>query len=275
MGKDLSKSKVSFYFCDGGSCRKAGSENALRAARAHLRNKGLWDETHTIKTRCNGRCEDAPTWIVQAGDYWYKEVDGEKATRIVDAHCDHQQPLSSELIYQEGQEKVTSEKERPPVATPVFELGHDQELGEVYKARGFHSDQYLYSFFLYLKEHPGDTQFSLPDGRAFAFRELKRIDYSDAYRIQLDFGEKETERVVLVIALVPKTEPDELIKRRVTVCEHFIQLSTGRKEIRLKDKMGRPVATFHVGGHDEKTWAYCLKIQLNNALEPNLAAIGR
>lgn len=270
MGKNLAQSKVTFYFCDGGSCRKAGSEAAIRTARAHLRNKGLWDESHTIKTRCNGRCEDAPTWIIQSGDYWYKEVDPEKAIRIIDAHCDHQQPLASELIFREGQKKVNSEKERPPLATPVFQRAQDAALGEVYKARGFHSDQYLYAFFLFLQENPGDTKLFLPDGTSFPFSDLQFVDYTDMYRIRLHFGKNEKAVVELVIALVPKTEPDELIKRRITVCEHLIQIATDRKVIRLKDKMGRWVTSLQIAAVDEKIWEYCLKIQLNNAVAPKI-----
>ena len=74
MGKNLADVDYSFYHCDGGSCKKAGSENVLRDVRAHLRNNNLWDKTHSIKTRCNGRCEDAPTCIVQPGNYWYKNL---------------------------------------------------------------------------------------------------------------------------------------------------------------------------------------------------------
>ena len=178
--------------------------------------------------------------------------------------------MASELIFREGQKKVNSEKERPPLATPVFQRAQDAALGEVYKARGFHSDQYLYAFFLFLQENPGDTKLFLPDGTSFPFSDLQFVDYTDMYRIRLHFGKNEKAVVELVIALVPKTEPDELIKRRITVCEHLIQIATDRKVIRLKDKMGRWVTSLQIAAVDEKIWEYCLKIQLNNAVAPKI-----
>ncbi|MEM9338299.1 MAG: (2Fe-2S) ferredoxin domain-containing protein [Bacteroidota bacterium] len=267
MGKNLAKAKVTFYFCDGGTCRKAGSENAIRSARAHIRNKGLWDDTHTIKTRCNGRCENAPTWIVQPGDFWYKEVDQQKAIQIVDEHCDFNRPLESELIFRAGQDKVESKRERPPVATPTFHLVEDDSLGEVFKARGFHSDQYLYPFFLFLAEKPGKTQIKTEDGRSFAFAELSEVDYTDTYKIILRFKNDE---VVLVSAIVPKTEPKELIQSRVSFCEYFIQPDSGHKTVRLKDKISRLVAELFIDAEDEEIWKYCLNIQLNNAENPKM-----
>ncbi len=41
MGKDLTQVSTTFYICDGGSCRKAGSDPVMRATRAYLRNQGL------------------------------------------------------------------------------------------------------------------------------------------------------------------------------------------------------------------------------------------
>ena len=88
MGKNIANTTHTFLFCDGGSCQKKGSEQVVRTARAYLRNNGLWNTTHTIKTRCNGRCEDAPTCIVSNGDYWYKELTPEKIIPIVKSHIE-------------------------------------------------------------------------------------------------------------------------------------------------------------------------------------------
>ena len=270
MGKNLAKSKTIFFFCDGGSCRKAGSEQSIRSARAHLRNKGLWDETHTIKTRCNGRCEDAPTWIVQQGGYWYKKVSPDKGKKIIDAHCEYQCPLVSELLFYDGQLHVDSEDERRPPKQPSFKLIYDEELGEGFKAKGFHSDQYLYPLFLFLKENPGNTRIVLPDYRSFDFSNLQSIDYTDAYQIKFHFGDNEEDIVRLVIALVPKTGPLNLIDQRVSACEYFIKSSTDHKTIRLRDKNGHKLATIEIPSSDYAIWQYCLKIQLNNATSPKI-----
>ena len=270
MGKDLTKSKTTFYFCDGGSCRKAGGESSLREARAHLRNKGWWDSTHTIKTRCNGRCEDAPTWIVHPGNFWYKEVSPAKAISIINEHCNHHQPLRSELIFEEGMDYINSEKERPPVATPVFEPKEDEVLGNVFRARGSHSDQYLYPLFLYLSKNPGKTTLSIPGQGRVYLSELKGIDYTDPYRLRLRFDEGGWATVELVIALIPKTEPESLQQNKITICEYFIQIATDQKVIRMKNRGGKVVAELVIANEDHATWEYCMKIQLNGAEEPKI-----
>ncbi len=271
MGKNLAKSKATFYFCDGGSCRKAGSEAALRTARAHLRNKGLWESTHTIKTRCNGRCEDAPTWIVQQGDYWYKNVSPQKAVRIVDSHCDLASPLASELLFERGQDHVKSDNERPTTARPVFTLSEDATLGEVYKVRGFHSDQYLYPLFQFLHESNTSAKIIRANGQVIRCSDLQEVDYSAPYHLQLKWGITEIQETSLVIALIPVTEAEALKKQRISVCEYLVQLSSGDKVIRLKDKVGQLVAEIHMDSEDSAIWEYCLRIQLNNATDPLIA----
>ena len=102
MGKDLANTNLTFLFCDGGSCQKAGSEQAARAARVYLRNNGHWDTTHTIKTRCNGRCEDASTCIVQPGNYWYKELTPEKVVNIIKSQRRRQSALRTRVAVSRG-----------------------------------------------------------------------------------------------------------------------------------------------------------------------------
>ena len=272
MGKDLSKAKTTFYFCDGGSCKKAGGDTAVREGRAFLRNNGLWDETHTIKTRCNGRCEDAPTWIVQPGNYWYKNVDQDKAAKIIASHHFDNKPVLGELIYADGMEGVDSDKERPATPTPVFEAKEDPTLGKVLRARGFHSDQYLYPLFRFLNDHPGNALLRMPNGQQYKFAGLKQLDYSDPYRLSLQFDGDNT--VMLVIALVPKTEDDALANSRISLCEYLIQIDTAKKYIRLSDKRGRRSCEIILQPDDNALWAYCLSVQLLGAQPTEILANG-
>jgi len=122
MGKNIANTTHTFFFCDGGSCQKAGSEKVVRAARAYLRNNGHWDTTHTIKTRCNGRCEDAPTAIVYPGGSWYKELTPEKITPIVKRHLNNTPLLDAELLYKKGWEEQASDNERPAFKPKPFEF---------------------------------------------------------------------------------------------------------------------------------------------------------
>jgi len=108
MGKDIAKSTHTFLFCDGGCCQKKGSDPVVRAARSYLRNRGLWDTTHTIKTRCNGRCEDAPTCIVNRGEYWYKKLTPKLGVELVKAHIHNNKPMNTNLLYADGWDRVKS-----------------------------------------------------------------------------------------------------------------------------------------------------------------------
>ena len=272
MGKDLSQAKATFFFCDGGSCRKAGSESVVRAARAKLRNDGLWDATHTIKTRCNGRCEDAPTWIVHPGGYWYGEVTPGHALKIINTHTQENQPPAEGIIFRTGQKQVSSNSERPPLKKPSFKPAYSEELGDAYVARGFHSDQYLFPLFLFLQQNPGSAYLALPNGNTFPITHLKNIDYTAPYYANLEFSDEAKPTVKLLIGLLPQDADKALKLEKISVCEYWIAAQTGEKAIKLKNNQGQLVAQIFIAPQDEVIWNYCLQIQLKGVTPPNIAA---
>lgn len=54
------------------------------AIREALTNRGLDDQIHTARTRCQGRCKDACTVIVYPEGTWYQQMTAEDAEPFVD-----------------------------------------------------------------------------------------------------------------------------------------------------------------------------------------------
>ncbi|MDY8136612.1 (2Fe-2S) ferredoxin domain-containing protein [Aquimarina sp. 2201CG5-10] len=260
MGKNIPKVSTTFQFCDGGSCRKAKSEIAIREARAYLRNQELWDETHTIKTRCNGRCEDAPTWIVQPGNFWYKNLTPEKAVTIIKSHTVLDQPAEDYLLYQEGWSSLLTENEKT-VALPVFKNKVDEEHGDVLVARAFASDQHLYPLFQYLFQEPKSIAVQQYD-EVIEIKTVHQVDYSDDYEITI-MGQELQLR--LTIAGIPKDISEEIADRKVSISEviWLKKRTIFTKAIRLKNKKGKHLVTFWIKEEDHNTWAHILKVYLS------------
>ncbi len=260
MGKNLVKTTHTFLFCDGGSCQKAGSENVVRAARLYLRNNDLWDTTHTIKTRCNGRCEDAPTCIVQNGNHWYKELTPEKMTAVVKSHVETNTPIDDYLLYNDEWQEMRSNNERPAIKPKDFVLKQDDDLGEVYITKGFNSDQYLFPLFEFLKEKNIQGTIHTPNGTSYPVSELKTVTYNDAYTLFLTFTGGTN--YPIVIGSVPKHEEKSLIQAKISSTEYFIDKNNFKKGIRFKNKMGKFVMFLEIASQDVLFWNYCLNIQL-------------
>ena len=260
MGKDLSKTTHTFLFCDGGSCQKKGSEQVVRTARAYLRNNGLWDTTHTIKTRCNGRCEDAPTCIVSSNDYWYKELTPKNIIPILKSHIEKNEPVEAHLLHKKDWEEMTSDNERAPIKPKPFELKNDENLDECYTTKGFSSDQYLYPLFLFLKENPKGVFLHLVDASPISFEEIINVDYATKYNVVLTTN---TAVIPLTIAAVPKEEKD-LQQSKITSTEYFYQTKTKQTGIRFKNKFGKLIGKILFDSIDNKGWQYCTSIQLLN-----------
>jgi len=258
MGKNIANTTHTFFFCDGGSCQKAGGEQVIRAARAYLRNNDNWNNTHTIKTRCNGRCEDAPTCIVHPGEFWYKELTPKKITYIVKGHVNNECPLETELLYREGWEQQVSNKEIEPIKPKPFEFKKDEELGDCLITKGFSSDQYLYPLFLFLLEKPEGVTLQLSDTPPLAFKDINAVNYSKEFTLELL---TKTDCLEFTIAAVPKDDK-ELQKLKISITEYFYQKETAQTGIRFKNKFGKTIGKIAFDSIHTEAWQYCTKIQL-------------
>ena len=264
MGKSLGEVKQTFLFCDGGSCRKAGAENVTRAARAYLRNSGNWDETHTIKTRCNGRCEDAPTCIVEDGHFWYKKLTPEKVVEVIESHLEKNQPVEDYLLYAQDWKAVKSEDERTKFKIKPFEWESHPELGNCQITKGLSSDQYVYPLFDHLHKNVPDASYETASGERFFFRELIELRYTKTVELEMI---QEDKTVELVIGAVPKDD-QELKKLKITNTHYFYQENSGKVGVRFANNKNELIGYLFLGKPNEKVWEYCTKIQLqNNRLE--------
>ena len=262
MGKNIANTTHTFFFCDGGSCQKAGSEKVVREARAYLRNNELWDSTHTIKTRCNGRCEDAPTCIVGPGTFWYKELTAEKIIPIIKSHVNNEDPVESELLYKQEWQQLSSNNERTPIKPKPFELKNDVELEECYITKGFCSDQYLYPLFLFLKENPSGVSLIMTDDKPIAFDDIVSLDYSHSYTLELH---TKTACIPLTIAAVPK-DNRALQNSKISSTEYYYQQETQQPGIRFRNKFGKTLGKIEFSSINNKAWRYCTKVQLQNTM---------
>lgn len=260
MGKSLEKVKHTFLFCDGGSCRKAGAELVSRAARLYLRNEELWDEVHTIKTRCNGRCEDAPTCIVEDGHFWYKNLNPEKVVELIKSHCENGEPIEEYLVYAREWEQVRSDNERGTFKIKPFEWKDDPYLGRCQMTKGLSSDQYLHPLFDYLYRNAPSTVYETAQGDQLTFSELTEIRFEKDIELELITENKE---IQLVIGPVRKDEP-HLEKGKIRNTYYFYRESTGQVGVRFSDKKNELIGHLFLGTSEGNAWSYCTRVQLQN-----------
>ena len=268
MGKNIANTTHTFLFCDGGSCQKAGSEKVVREARAYLRNNNLWDTTHTIKTRCNGRCEDAPTCVVTNGDFWYKDLTTEKITPILKSHIFKGEPVVSDLLYQKGWDEVKSENERAKIVPKPFVLKSNQELGEYQITKGFSSDQYLFPLFQYISDNKPKGFLTLSSDEVYNLQEVATVIYEEQFTMDLKFINEEN--VTLTVGAIPKTVAAEVKNKKITSTEYLV-LASGDKMIQLKNNKSVLIASIQLPKEETKMWDYCTNIQLGG-IKPQIFA---
>lgn len=71
------------FMCNGSSCNKKDAENITLAIRDEIEVLGLDEQIHTTRTRCNGRCKDAPVVIAYPQGNWYKVSTEQHARALV------------------------------------------------------------------------------------------------------------------------------------------------------------------------------------------------
>ncbi|SEB86469.1 (2Fe-2S) ferredoxin [Tenacibaculum sp. MAR_2009_124] len=265
MGKNVAKAKTTFLFCDGGSCKKANGEMAVREARAHLRNEELWDDTHTIRTRCNGRCEDAPTWIVEPGNFWYKNLTPEKAIEIVDGHTKNNQSIPEYLLFQDGWKNMVSDNERS-LKPVVFNRKTDSEYGNVLVSRSSASDQYLYPLFKKLFEHFTGFRITFPNNVEIMISKKHQVEYTDVFDMIVS-GEETNFKLAIgpITKVMEKDVAQEIKDRKVGVAEVIWDRENSEYigYLRLKNRKGKFLMTISIPKSNNDAWNYFLSIYLN------------
>lgn len=97
--KDLSRIKCHLFMCNGGTCKMNGAEETTAITRQLIKDYGMWDQIHTTKTLCNGRCEDGPIVIVQPENKWYKNIYPDYASTFVLTKIIQKKPVKSHELF--------------------------------------------------------------------------------------------------------------------------------------------------------------------------------
>lgn len=111
---DLTKTKHHVLLCNGGSCNRKGGEEVTVAIRNAIAEAGLDDQVHTTRTRCNGRCEDAPVMIVYPEGTWYGMMTPELAPKLVEQHFGKGLPITERITHRYGQDGFVREEGAAP-----------------------------------------------------------------------------------------------------------------------------------------------------------------
>jgi (2Fe-2S) ferredoxin len=108
---NLIGTKQHVLICNGSSCMRKGGEEATQAIREEITNLDLDKVIHTTRTRCNGRCKDAPVVIVYPEGTWYKAVTPEVGSKIVKQHLAEGNALEEFVIYEYSDEGFNPHKD--------------------------------------------------------------------------------------------------------------------------------------------------------------------
>ena len=101
---NLQGTKHHILICNGSSCMRKGGEEATKAIRDEISHLNVDNLIHTTRTRCNGRCKDAPIAIVYPEGTWYKDVTADIGSKIVHKYLASGCSLEENIIYQYDQE---------------------------------------------------------------------------------------------------------------------------------------------------------------------------
>ncbi|MDQ3394691.1 MAG: (2Fe-2S) ferredoxin domain-containing protein [Bacteroidota bacterium] len=82
MGKDFNKVKNFIFICNGSDCKDAGSKNLEKVFSGELKKIGIREETKIIKTKCTGRCKEAPVVVVE--NHWLTHVKEKNVEGIIE-----------------------------------------------------------------------------------------------------------------------------------------------------------------------------------------------
>jgi NADH:ubiquinone oxidoreductase subunit E len=72
MGKDYNKIKNFIFVCNGSDCKSSGAKDLEKLFSQELKSMGIRDKTKIIKTKCTGRCKEAPVVVVD--NNWLTKV---------------------------------------------------------------------------------------------------------------------------------------------------------------------------------------------------------
>ena len=86
--KDITRVRHTVFCCHGSDCSKNGARDTCKALRAAVRDAGLKNEVHIIKSECTGPCKQGPMVLVcgAQGVVWYRKMRPKDAAHLVKEH---------------------------------------------------------------------------------------------------------------------------------------------------------------------------------------------
>lgn len=107
--KDLINTKKCLFICNGGCCMKKDAEEVTQAIRRFIKEMGLDDEYHTIRTKCIGRCDDAPVAMLSPDNVWLKNINHKQCDLLLHEIEKNQIKSSENFLYQMGELTIKSD----------------------------------------------------------------------------------------------------------------------------------------------------------------------
>jgi len=107
--KDLVNTKKCLFICNGGSCMKKDAEEVTQNIRRCIKEMGLDDDYHTVRTRCIGRCDDAPVAMFSPDNVWLKNIDHKQCDLLLHEIQEDKIKTSKNFLYQMGELTINSD----------------------------------------------------------------------------------------------------------------------------------------------------------------------
>jgi (2Fe-2S) ferredoxin len=134
MGKDLTKVTNTVFICNGGTCKKSGAEENTRELRCAIKMAGLHEITHTIKTLCQGQCENAPVLFLNPEGIWYKRMTAETIDEFVKQKLASSAGFDDHTLFKDGWNTMFPVKTIDPKTHDDLSHHDDDHIGYVYGA---------------------------------------------------------------------------------------------------------------------------------------------
>lgn len=105
---DLIETKKCLFICNGGSCMKKDAELVTVGIRKQIADFGCKDSVHTVRTRCIGRCDDAPVVFSSPDSVWFKEIFPEDIPEFVQDYLFSNQLIEKHHLHKMGENHINS-----------------------------------------------------------------------------------------------------------------------------------------------------------------------
>jgi (2Fe-2S) ferredoxin len=106
---DLLETEKCLFICNGGSCMKKDAEIVTVEIRKKIAELGFKDTIHTVRTRCIGRCDDAPVVFSSPDSVWYKEVYPEDVGGFIEKYVAANSLSPEYFLYKMGEKQINSD----------------------------------------------------------------------------------------------------------------------------------------------------------------------